>query len=456
MCIKQKKNFFIVFIFLISSLFLTSYKSETPFNSIDETINQSQLSKNSIVSVSIRDVQSENLVYQRNANLLLHPASTLKAFTTPVILDVLTKNLSTGLYKDNKGNIYLKLCGDPQLNIEALSTLIEDFKIKGYNRIKGSLFLDDSAIDDIPWGTGWMWDDENNSYMPKFNTYNLNRNLIAVKVTPTGLNQKPKVEIIPYYPVKIINNAVTSNETNISVERKVWKNPENLYVDGKISVLAERTLPVGNPEIFFKYQLQKIIKDNKIKFSGHYKTAKLPVDSILISEVSHNLLDEVKITNKQSDNLAAETLFKLAGAEYTGLTGSTESGLKAFKSFYSKLGINTSELSVVDASGVSQNDLITANWMTNALLKLYKSANFERYKSTLATPLESGTLQNRLSSFQGKLFAKTGTNAGVSAITGYLTDKSGKTYSFAIIIQNFKDSAKPAKELEDEILRFFN
>ena len=452
MCIKQKKIFLIVIIFFISSLFLTSYKSETPFNSIDETINQSQLSKNSIVSVSIRDIQSEKLVYQRDANLLLHPASTLKAFTTPVILDVLTKNLSTGLYKDNKGNIYLKLCADPQLNTEKLSDLIMDFKMKGYRRIKGSLYVDDSAIDDIPWGTGWMWDDENNSYMPKFNAYNLNRNLISVKVSPTELNQKPKVEITPCYPVKIINNAVTSNETNFSVERKVWKNPENLYVDGKISVLTAKILPVGNPEIFFKYQLQKIIKENKIKFSGQYKTVKLPVDAVLISEISHNILDEVKITNKQSDNLAAESLFKIAGAEYTGLTGSTENGLKAFNSFYSKLGIDTSEISIVDASGVSQNDLLTANWMTNALAKLYKSQNFETYKSTLATPLESGTLQNRLAGLKGKLFAKTGTNAGVSAISGYLTDISGKTYSFAIIIQNFKDRSKPAKELEDEIL----
>ena len=84
MKIKKNPPFLIVVVFLISSLFLTSYTSETPFNLIDETINQSQLSKNSIVSVSIRDIQSENLIYQRYANLLLHPASTLKAFTKDI------------------------------------------------------------------------------------------------------------------------------------------------------------------------------------------------------------------------------------------------------------------------------------------------------------------------------------------------------------------------------------
>ena len=93
--------------------------------------------------------------------------------------------------------------------------------------------------------------------------------------------------------------------------------------------------------------------------------------------------------------------------------------------------------------------------MTLALIKLYKSNDFATYKSTLATPSEVGTLQNRLASLKGKLYAKTGTNAGVSAITGYVTDKCGKTFAFSIIIQNFKGSSKFAKELEDTILLIF-
>lgn len=451
------KFLLIPIIFLILTLFVSAYESVCSFNSINSIINQSQLSKNSIVSVSIREIQSEKVVYQRDADLLLHPASTLKAFTTPAILDVLGTNykLSTGIYKDNKGNIYLKLCGDPQLNSEDLSKLLSGFKTKGYNKINSSLFIDDSAINDIPWGVGWMWDDENNPYMPKFNAYNLNKNLITVKIIPTQQNKKPKVEIFPYYPVKIINNSVTANETNISAERKVWKSAETIYVEGKISVVTETKLPVGNPENFFKYQLTKAINDNKTSFSGGYKKAKIPPNTVLISQISHNLIDELKITNKKSDNLAAETLFKLAGGKYTKKTGSTEYGLKAFNDFYSKMGIDTSEISIVDASGVSQNDLLTANWMTLALVKLSKTQNFQIYKSTLATPSEIGTLQNRLIPLKAKLYAKTGTNAGVSAITGYVKDKYGNTFAFSIIIQNFKDSAKPAKDLEDAILMLF-
>lgn len=440
---------------LVSAGFLSAYKPDNFSNSVDMLINQSKLSKNSIVSVSFRDPHTGEVIYQKDANLLLHPASILKSMTTPAILNTLgvNYNLSTGIYKDSKGNIYLKLSGDPMLKSGELSKLVSSFKSKGFNAIKGNLYIDDSTINDIPWGTGWMWDDENNPYMPKYNSYNVDRNTISVKVIPAQINKKPKVEISPYYPVKIINTALTSNVNNLSVERKVWKNQEAVYISGKVSAASVVMLPVGSPENFFKYQLTNAIRKNNIKFSGSYKCSKLPKDSKMISEISHKLIDELKITNKYSDNLAAETLFKIAGAKYTGNQGSTDSGIKAFNNFYSGLGVDVSEISIADASGVSQNDLITANWISFALSKLYKSPIFPSYKTTLAVPSGEGTLHNRLETLKGRLFAKTGTNAGVSSIAGYITDASGCTYAFAIIIQNFKGDSKPAKELENNILQ---
>ncbi len=445
------KNIIIIILIAVLTIFLSALKT----SSVDEIINKSELSKYSIISVSLRNAKSEKIVYEKNSTLLLHPASTLKAFTTPVVLNTLGANhkISTGIYKDSTGNIYLKLCGDPQLKTEELSKLFSSFKSKGYSNIKGSLYIDDKAVDDISWGTGWMWDDDNNPYMPKYNAYNIDRNLIKIRIFPTTPNRKPKVYITPYYTVKIINNAITSNRTDIFAGRKLWKNSDTIFIEGKITSPKEIILPVSNPEKFFKYQLLKAIKDNNINFSNHCKSAALPKNAVLITEISRKLIDEIKITNKKSDNLAAELLFKLAGKKFAGGQGSTEKGLKAFKSFYSQLGADTSDIEIADASGVSWNDLITADWMTLALAKLYKTPNYANYKSTLATPAEIGTLQNRLLSLKGKLFAKTGTNAGVSAITGYLDDNSGNTYAFSILVQNFKGSSSKAKELEDEILK---
>jgi len=447
---KIYKNILAIFIVIFGFLLL-EHKSASDNNSIDKNV----LSRQSVVSVSVRDIESGKVVFERDSHFLLHPASTLKALTSPVMIETLGSGckISTGLYRDTSGNIYLKLGADPLLNTNDIIKLINGFKIKGYKSIKGKLIIDDGIVDDNLWGTGWMWDDENNPYMPKYSAYNLNRNTINIKITPTAVNLPPKITISPYYPVKIINTAVTSTENNISAERKVCKSPENIYVSGKISKITEIKLPVGNPETFFKYQFSKAIKTSGIDFTGLYSRGKLPKNAVLITEISRNIIDEIKSLNHNSDNLAAESLFKLAGAKYTARTGSTEAGLKAFNDFYTKLGLDTSVISIVDASGVSHNDLITADWATLALTKLSKWRYFDVYKSTLAAPGEQGTLNNRLLDLKGNLYAKTGTNAGMSAILGYINTKSGKTYAFSLIIQNFIGSSKPAKELEDSVLR---
>jgi D-alanyl-D-alanine carboxypeptidase len=387
------KNFLKISAVFIISIILSAYRADIA----EGTINKSQLSKQSIIAVSIRDASSEKVIFQRDANLLLHPASTLKALTSAVILDSLGENykVSTGFYKDPKNNLYLKLSGDPFLTTQKLTLLVKKLKEKGYKKINNELFIDDSAVDNNYWGIGWMWDDKDNPLMPKFNAYNLDRNLTAIS--------------------------------------------------GKLK-------PIANPELNFKNQLSKILKTNNIKFSGNYKKAKLPQESVIITEISHSLLEEVQVLNHKSDNLAAETLFKLAGKK-----GTTEGGLEKFNAFYSRLGLNPEDIYIVDASGVSHNDLLTANWTTHALAKLSKTKKFNIYKKTLASPSELGTLQNRLLNFRGKLFAKTGTNAGISSICGYYTDNSGKIYSFSIIIQNFIGDSAPAKKLEDDILKnFFN
>lgn len=455
----NKKKIFKYFIALITGILLLScannfVKAENSLRlPLNKIIESSNISRTAIVSVSFRDAKTGNLVYEKEGNILLHPASTLKSFTTPVILKYLGNNsdIKTSLYKF-KDNIYIKLSGDPLLTEQDLSNLIKTAKFNEFFGINGSIVIDDTAIDDIPWGTGWMWDDGSNSLMPKYNSYNLDHNLFKVKVIPTQEYDKPKVSINPYYPLKIINNALTSNNNNLIVEKHSWQNPDAIYITGSVSSLQERDVPVENPEKYFTCRLKQILKTNNINYKNIIK-GKIPVQAVLIGEIKHNLLNEISKINKNSDNLAAETLFKIAGGKYSGKIGTTEQGLKAFNEFYSKLGADPSELFIVDASGVSHNDLIQTNWMTLALSKLYNMPDNNTYLQTLARPREAGTLSNRLTDMSGVIWAKTGTHAGISGICGYLRANSGRVYSFAILVQNFKGSSLPSKKLEDDILK---
>ena len=60
---------------------------------------------------------------------------------------------------------------------------------------------------------------------------------------------------------------------------------------------------------------------------------------------------------------------------------------------------------------------------------------------------------DRLFDIRENVYAKTGTLAGISSIAGYVTDKSGNKYAYAILTQNYISKNKELKDFEDKIIR---
>ena len=89
--------------------------------------------------------------------------------------------------------------------------------------------------------------------------------------------------------------------------------------------------------------------------------------------------------------------------------------------------------------------------MTNALNSLYKVKGADYMKSVLAQPGE-GTLSERMLNHRGSLYLKTGTLANISGLTGYVVADNGKTYSVAILIQNFAYPMVQVKAFENQII----
>ena len=121
-----------------------------------------------------------------------------------------------------------------------------------------------------------------------------------------------------------------------------------------------------------------------------------------------------------------------------------------FNKYYADVKANSP--TIVDACGISRNDIISADWMTTALNKIYKDKDFDDFVTLLPKPME-GTLSDRLLDISLKVRAKTGTASGISSIAGYIDTKSGKKYSFAIMVQNFDKPVIDIKKFEDNIIR---
>lgn len=447
----MKKFLCILGLMVFVNLFMTVHAVDN----INKAIANSKVKKDTI-SISVKDIETGKSVYELNQNRLISPASTQKIVTLAAAIDTLgpTYNFETSLYKNTNNELFLKLGADPYLREKDLTSLMNQAKAKKILEPK-NIYIDDYIVDSVEWGEGWQWDDDLNSLMPKFGSYNLDGNLLYIFVAPTNNGAPANVYSKFFYPVTFMNLALTdeSKANNITFERNNSISPDILTVKGSVSKIQYYTVPVPNLKRYFRLRLEDAIKDAKIEYYGKISQKKLPSDNVyLVASIKHPIKIAVGDILKNSNNMAAESVFKIAGGKYVKNTGSIAAAIKMFEAFCKKIGVNSDEIKIVDGSGVSKNNLMSADFMTNYLVALSQIPGFDLYKSILPTAGE-GTLANRMLYFKDNLRAKTGTLADISAITGYLTSKSGKTYAFDIMINDAKTSPSDKKMLEEYILR---
>ena len=276
-------------------------------------------------------------------------------------------------------------------------------------------------------------------------------NIINISLKPSKNNTFPEIKNKSDYQITIVNMLKNGDKNNIRIVRQPWIQSDMVYLKGTIKTPLTVQLPVNQLERNFKTQLQSALKTAKISPKGTIKVAPMQEHTELILEhVSKPLDTIVSKVLKDSNNLYAEMIFKTSGAKFSDSQGTTAAGIDFFNNYYKDINTKTKPV-IADGSGASRNDLITADWMTEALNKIYKNNDFEGFQKLMAKPVE-GTLSDRLLNISQNVRAKTGTISGVSVLTGYVDAKSNNKYSFAILIQNYPDSSLDAKKLEDAIV----
>ena len=430
-------KFRVLISFLFAILFCSGVFAQDLSANLDEIINADSLSKSSVVAVKIIDKNTKESLYQRDSSFLLKPASTMKVATSAMVLETLGSNyvLKTALY-ESEGKLYLKLCGDPTLRKEDLAKLFKNVDLSKYD----TLVIDNNFIDNEFYATGWMWDNFVSGDNPPYGIFNLDSNLMPIKIIPnksTGV-----VQILSSYPVELGNELKIGAVNQIKLEQRPWQNPNAVYISGEVCSSFVKKIPVQNPEKYFLHCLNQSMP----KFSGKVFYGEAPSCADLLACKQTCALDILREQNKTSNNLFAETMFKIAAKVAFGSQGSMENARKLFEQFY-----GTKEFVIADASGLSHNNLLNSNFLCDVLFRMRNNSDF---RSTLAVAGKDGTLKKRLK--EVSLQGKTGTISGVSGLCGYIKTKHGHEYIFSISIQNYKGSAHPAKLLEDKIVRTLN
>jgi D-alanyl-D-alanine carboxypeptidase/D-alanyl-D-alanine-endopeptidase (penicillin-binding protein 4) len=185
------------------------------------------------------------------------------------------------------------------------------------------------------------------------------------------------------------------------------------------------------------------------------KTVSVPAEGrrVLAARISPPLAQEIKITNKTSQNLHAELLLRLLGKLEAG-DGSFVEGARVVRQFMTGAGIDDGDFYLVDGSGVSANDRITPRALTRLLAYASKQSWGDAWRDTLPVGGVDGTLQGRFlnSPVKGKLWAKTGTLDEVNALSGYVVTASGRTLAFSILINGRRPGSDAEAQAMDRIV----
>lgn len=442
-----------LFVFITLAIFSTQAKAMIFESPVESALKKSNVPKSALISVSFKEINSGKKAIEQNENVPMQPASIQKITTLLPSVDTLGENyeFKTQLYKTGNNGLFLKLGADPFLTKRELNDMIKSLRNYKLSIVK-TFNIDDSILDSNEWGEGWQWDDDLNPLIPKFGSYNLDNNLFTVSIMPTAPGAPADISTEVFYPTAFINNVTTGGKNDVRLARKNYISPDVINADGTVSSDVTIQIPVNYPRRYFVLRLEESLRNQKVSYYGNFDRLKLPAKNIyLISEVKHPLSSAEDAILKNSNNMVAETVFKLAGGEYSNSTGSTEAAIEMFNDYYKKLGVCTDNIKIVDGSGVSKNNLMTADFMTEVLLKSTLDDKVD-IKKHMAVPGE-GTLTDRMLYFKDKLKAKTGTLTNISSIAGYLTAKSGKTYAFCIMIND--PTSKPAdkKAFEEYLLR---
>ena len=295
-----------------------------------------------------------------------------------------------------------------------------------------------------------MWDDTTNKRMQKFSAYNVDNNLVNIEVAK---GEDGVITAKSNVPLPVINSISAGDKDDIFAVRNDWISPEVILVAGSIkSPVKTVQVPLNNLKRYYQQTIMKSIKNAKITLQQPIcLEEKVPENAKVLLKIKNPVTPAYEKIFKNSDNLCAETIAKIAGGQKSGETGSFSNQTKMFYDYWQANGVDTKGIVIADASGVSRNNLVTVDFMTNALDKIYVNKQEQFIKDTFAQPGE-GTFSNRLLNYRGYVFLKSGTLANISGLAGYVKADNGKTYSVAILIQNFTYPENQVKIFENRLI----
>ncbi len=426
--------------------------------------------------VSVVLLSSGKSIYDHNGDRALLPASILKLFTTSMALHYLgplykfhTAVFYTGTIENHrlKGDLVIRGGGDPKLTPEKVWSISREIKWRGIDKIEGDLIVDESFFDGRDKAPGWRNNRSNRAYDAKLGALSVSYNTVAVHVYPARIaGKRPTIVLDPPSALVSLDNksyTVTRRGRKLLVTLRTEKGNSH----GKLKVSVSGTvrtfdkpktfyLAIPNPPLFAGHVFADMLEKNGVKLKGKVSVSFLPAKSeFLFVHKSAPLVDILRELNRYSNNFMAEQIARTVASRRSGKPGRYEDAFRLMNAFLKNLGIETGNLVIKDASGLSRQDRITARSMTRLLSRIYARYDlWPDFVGAMAIMGKEGSLKKRLkgSPAIGLVRAKTGSLTGVSNLAGIVSAANGRLYGFTIMLSENSCGHDGADRLEDRIV----
>jgi len=454
-----------------------------------------------LFAVKIVSLDTGLVIYEQSANKFTRPASNMKLYTVAAALDRLTPDyhFMTSVYAKEKpedgkikGDLIVYGRGDPTFAarfnngdyFKGIDDLAGRIVAAGVKRVKGDLVGDESYFNGAPLGSGWEWDDLQWSYGAQVSALTVNDNSIDLIVKPGERAGAPLLITSgpPATFMTIANRATTGprgSKNDLNIYRGLGAN--TLEISGSLPLGDNGftgSVAIPDPALAFVSMLRDALVKRGVKIDGRVRTVDARSGA---SIVPNPLIALVKLTNvppqpqpveiasiqsppfsliashtlKPSQNLYTEIILRTLGKLNSVGPSQTneEAGLIVVRDFLRQAGANESDLALNDGSGLSRNDMITANATVQLLTYMSKHKYFAQFRDALPIAGVDGTLRTRMKGTpaEGNLRAKTGSLSSVASLSGYVTTAAGEHLVFSMMLNNYPDAAALRRDSIDAI-----
>ena len=359
-------------------------------------------------AVLIKDLKTGKILVAHNIDKQLVPASIMKSVTTATLLEktgpdfkYVTPVYLTGEINDDvaEGNLLIVASGDPTINArnapsspDFIKEIVGALISAGIKEIKGAVVIDESAFPGPSINPNWNAADLNQEYGTGTHGFNFE------------------------------NNAANG---------RAVQDPASAFKNKLKTALSKEGISIGTTAVESSGRRQLL-----------FDHTSAPMDEIM------------RACMMRSDNQYAEGMMRLIGQKYGG-SGSTAEGTARTKALWKSRKIDVDSITIVDGSGLSRTNKVTAHFMADMLTNMARNPY---YVSFFPLAGLEGTLKHLLPNtrLEGYFAMKTGSMNGIQCYAGYKVDEDYEpTHAVVIIMNGMGDRTKARKEVEKLLLATF-